>query len=224
MTDQTKTETPVVASTAAGAPAVAAPAVAEPTTIQVAPPKTPQAVLSDPAFMAKLTEEYAKNGDLTPETYTALAGAGVSKELVSDYVQAKMAAAELEGYRAASVTQKVYEACGGKDAVDAACEWARLNETPAAVEALNAQLRSSDPSVVSTVIMGLQAKARSAGSFAAGSSGGNPTPVFENEGAWQAAMNDPKYAKDAAYRAEVDARMNLSVKLGKISLHNISTR
>lgn len=182
-----------------------------------APPTNP---LADQTFVEGLFKEFSEKGALTPESYTRLESAGIPRSIVDDYVSSKAAAVEVARYRQEQVTNKVYSECGGEAKVKEALAWAQSNLDKASIDAINAQLASSNPEAVITAVKGLQARA--GGSMLPGKSGGVPgLAPYASEAEWMADQKKPAYRTDPAFRAQVDARLKAAMQTGVIQTGNI---
>ena len=88
-------------------------------------------------------------------------------------------------------------------------EWAKANMSPAEIDAYNKATASNDMTVVENAVLGLAYRYQSEvgkdpkllGGKAAGNSG------FQSVAQLTAAMKDPRYEKDPAYRREVQNRL-----------------
>jgi len=203
------------------------PPVAEPTSEEEAPPveDTPlplddlqvkeKAVTVDDFFQEdnynRIMGDVLNNGGkLTEENYAEFEKAGHSRALADRLLQGEILAAELR-------TQKVVATVGGAEKAQAALEWAANNLTEKQIAEVNKQLWSTDVDVASMAIQNLVARAGGSTQVTASTAatmGGH----FADEAAFNQAMADPRVAKSAAYRAEVEAKLQRSVQMGLIKL------
>ena len=162
-----------------------------------------------------LQQEVTDNGGkLTDDTLSKLEGLGFKRGDIEKYVdeQYKIASGE-----AARVTAEVYSEVGGKERYVEMIGWAGDNMTLKDVKALNADLSSGDMTKMKDA-MGRLNKRYTA-------KNGNPprkiqrgsnrsttktVDVYRSQSELTAAMNDPKYKKDPAYRNDVAQKLGRS--------------
>jgi len=153
-------------------------------------------------------EEYAETGELSADAYAALQEVGLSESMVDSWIEGQNALA-------AQTTAEMQSIVGGDEAYTDMVTWAAENLPPEEVEAYNATMETQDANVIKFAIQGLYSRYRSEaepslmqGGTGAVSTGGK----FESTAELTAAMSDPRYAKDPAYRQSV------ANKLAKSSL------
>lgn len=113
-----------------------------------------------------------------------------------------------------SFNEAVYSAAGGEDAYNDLIGWAADNLSEDEIDTFNDLLNGGNVAAVKLAVSGLAAQ-RGSGSAqepARQVAGGDPpaADVFDNWAQVQAAMSDPRYYKDAAYNAEVVAKIGRS--------------
>lgn len=153
-------------------------------------------------------QEYNENGELSADAYEALEEAGFPRSLVDSYIQGQEA---LNG----SFTTEMQDMVGGEEAYAAMTEWASENLPSDEIDAFNATMETGDPALSRFAIQGMYARYRSEGG---GSEPqlvqGENVPVsggkFDSAAELTAAMRDPRYAKDPAYRAAVAQKLSRS--------------
>lgn len=153
------------------------------------------------AAEAAAAEEYAKNGKLSDETYAALEAAGYSRAVVDTYIAGQKAIVS-------DIERQAFEVVGGKAAYEQMMQWGIANLSPAEQEAYDAAVNSLDPVKAKLAVEGLFARFRKEGSFEPSRTvGGQGGPVqgdmFRSKAEMIAAMSDPRYKTDAAYRQDV---------------------
>jgi len=151
-------------------------------------------------------QEYAENGGLSEDAYQALQEAGFPRSMVDSWVAGQDALA-------AQMTAQMYEVAGGGEQYAQMVQWAADNLPDNEVNAYNATMESGDPNMIRLAVQGLNARYRSEaeptlmqGGTGAVSSGGK----FESTAELTAAMSDPRYAKDPAYRQAVADKLQKS--------------
>jgi len=163
------------------------------------------AVSSAKLDMSTLSQEYATSGALSDASYAALASAGFDKGTVDTFIAGQAALA-------AQQEQAGYALAGGQEAYTAMASWAATAFTPAELTAYN-QAVASGPVATKQAVLALKAQYEAAvgkdpqllsGNSAVDNSGDQP---FASRAEVTAAMRDPKYKSDPAYRALVERRI-----------------
>lgn len=151
--------------------------------------------------------EYQERGDLTEASYAALEKNGISRELVKTYV---------DGYKASQEanTNAIMNEVGGKDNYGAMTEWASGSLTDGELAAFNRVVESNDADSAKMAIKGLYARFLSDGGspvkLMQGQVAGSGVTPFSSNAQMVEAMKDSRYAKDPAYRAQVEKRISIS--------------
>lgn len=172
-------------------------------------PADPNAALAEKGLkLQDFSEEFAKSGELSADSYDKLAKAGYDRDLVDNYIAGQQArAAQFEG----SIKSEV----GGDEAYVAMTEWAKSNMTPSEIAAYNAAVSSGNADQAKLAALGLSAKYQKAvGSdpqrLLGGQGASSSSDVFESMAQVTAAMRDPQYKADPAFRAKVQAKLGRS--------------
>ena len=153
-----------------------------------------------------MSTRFAEKGELPPEDYAALEKAGISKDIVDDYIEGQKALAEVE-------RQKALAEFGGEEAYGKMVNWAATSLSPEDIAAYNATVASGDMAKVKLAVAGLKARFEAANGSEPNLVNTAPTNSaggFESRAQLTAAMRDPRYSKDPAYRAEVERRLAAS--------------
>lgn len=155
--------------------------------------------------MSKLRAEYAEKGEFTPESLAALEKAGVTKDVVNNYVSGLQAQTE-------KYTAQVAESVGGVEEMQKLFQWAGQNLTPDEVKSADAVLANGDPAVSSLLLQGLQARYIAQNGKEPKLITGTPAPTqgvqpFASSAEMQRVMASPEYKTDPAFRAKVEQRM-----------------
>jgi len=144
-------------------------------------------------------------GELTDEDYQALEAAGFSKSMIDRSVAGAKAMED-------QLVNTVYEAVGGEDSYKQMMEWAANGLSDQEKAAYDEAVNSGNPFMAKLAAQGLQSLYRSAeGTEPTRQVTGRPGPT--NGGAynsWQEVtrdMQDPRYAKDPAFRAQVEQKL-----------------
>lgn len=152
-----------------------------------------------------LAEEYStNNGKLTDETLKALAEKGISTDVVKTYATAAQA-------QARELTKGVVEVAGGEAQLKQVYEWAQATLPPSEIEAYNAVVQTGNMDAIKLAFMGVMSRYNSANpeepELLSGSGRTTDEPVFTSKAQITAAMRDPRYQTDEAYRQQVARRM-----------------
>lgn len=166
--------------------------------------KITEQVKKDALDFSSYQQEFLEKGELSPESYAKLEGAGLSRNIVEMYI---------EGVRAQSERQaaKAFEAAGGQEQYQAVVEWARSALSPEEITAYNQAVSSGNEAQMLFALKGLVGRYRyEAGTeptLVAGRAGPAGPAGFRSVGEMKAAMRDPRYDTDEAYRADVAQRI-----------------
>ena len=144
-------------------------------------------------------QEYDENGELSDDAYAALEEAGFPRSVVDTWIQGQDALAS-------QMTGEMYNIVGGQEDYNNMVSWAADTLPESEIDAFNATMTSQNPDMIRLAIQGLNARYRSEaepsllqGGTGTVSSGGR----FESNAELTAAMSDPRYSKDPAYRQQV---------------------
>lgn len=158
--------------------------------------------------------EYDTSGDVSPASREKIAK-GLEKvlgpdarQLVDDYVESKKVVH-------ANDFNLYMDAAGGKDRYADMMAWAKESLTPEQKNAYNRAVNSRDRASALLAIEGLNAKYTSANGRAPrlvrpSGSASTGTKGFASSAEMTAAMRDPRYKTDPAYRAQVAERLAAS--------------
>ena len=161
--------------------------------------------------MNKYFDEYAEGKGLSIESYKELADAGFDKDLVDGYIEGQNARVEL-------FTNQVHNLAGGEDQFNAMVEWGTTNLSDAQKETFNTAVNSGNLETARGVVEALQSRyEKTEGSFKRGGikpndsiNAGPGAEGYASTAEMQVAMRDPRYKTDAAYVAQVQARVKAS--------------
>jgi hypothetical protein len=147
----------------------------------------------------EFTQEFATSGKLSDESYAKLEKAGVSRSIVDSYIQGQAALAK-------AAEAQLLADVGGREGYEKMTDWARKNLSKAEIDAFNASLGGTVEQAKLAVI-GLNARFKSASDTEAtllsGKPGAASGDVFRSTAELTAAMRDPRYKTDDAYRKDV---------------------
>lgn len=167
-------------------------------------PAAPQVL---PANVAEFEQEFAEKGELSAESYAKLEKLGFGKDIVDSYIEGQKA-------RVAAWEAKAHSAVGGKEKFEQMTAWASTGLSPAEIDAFNDAMVSGNEAQMMLAIQGVQAKFSAANgtqpALLGGSKGTDQVAGFRSQAEMTAAMSDPRYKKDPAYRADVEKRVGAS--------------
>lgn len=164
---------------------------------------SPQGNLNFDAY----AKEYEENGSLSPESIQKLVSQGIPEAVVRNYLDGVGALSERQ-------TQQIYNIVGGEEQYSSMMEWASENLDETEIEAFNEIVEAGNPSAMQMAVKGLQARyvqtsgkpSKLVQGEVSGPSGGSFRSVAEVV----AAMKDPRYSKDPAYRRDIENRLQNS--------------
>jgi len=158
--------------------------------------------------ISQFEAEFLEKGELTAESYETLAKAGYPKDTVDRYISGQVALRD-------KFRNEAFSSIGGEENYNKVMDWAAESLDKAEIESYNKLLGSTDISEVKTALTSLKARFdTTAGAHPELIEGSTPPPnggdVFESMAQVTAAMADPKYAKDPAYRKMVVEKLQRS--------------
>ena len=173
------------------------------------PPQEPteaatESVLESAGFdFNALQQEYAEQGELTRETRDRLNASGFPDEAIDAYIAGQRAIAD-------QYVNGLYAHVGGKEQWDALMSWAAENASDATLTGFNQTISSMDMDQAKAAVSALMLQRQ--GSEGPGTQilGGTQAPAttgFRSKAEQNAAITDPKFKIDAAYRADVIKRI-----------------
>lgn len=160
----------------------------------------------------KYTDEYAKTGQLSEDSYKELLARGIPKVLVDNYISNFKVAASSQ---TAAVEAQIVASVGGPQEYAEMQVWASKNFSGEEIAAYNRAMESNDPQMMSFAVRGLQARyqAQSEPRLIAAVANAKPSG-YRSMAEMTAAMRDPRYATDPAYRQDVASRIKASNLFG----------
>jgi len=148
--------------------------------------------------------EYGSNGSLSDETYEAINKSGIPRDVVDSYIAGQEALAT-------SIRTEMFSTVGGEENYGSMMSWATNNLSSSEIDSYNNVMGSADQNQIQLAVRGLNAQYQSdTGSNPSLLSGDTPANVgskFESVAQITAAMRDPKYKTDPAYRKTVEAKL-----------------
>lgn len=157
-------------------------------------------------------EYYSNDGKLSEETMSKLIEMD-SKDLIEAYMQIQSQPAQVDDFTADQVTD-IQNFVGGEEQYNGLVGWAAENMPQNFVQAFDNMINVGDPDMVKLAVVGLQAAYQEANGYEGRMLSGKPAQtkqdIFRSQAEVVAAMNDPRYDRDPAYRQDVFAKLDRS--------------
>ena len=154
-----------------------------------------------------LSQEFAELGGLSEDSYDTLIDAGIPRAIVDQFIDGQMAVAE-------QMQEEAFEQVGGQEAYADMVAWASDSLPEASIDAFNNAVNSGNIESANLAIQGLQAQYRSVHgsepSLVMGETKSVTGGVFDSAAQLTAAMRDPRYSTDSAYRQQVASKLQRS--------------
>ena len=161
-----------------------------------------------------MNTKWQETGKLDDDDYTALEGAGFSKDMVEAYLDGVQYRAEQDSQLAAKEVAAIKNEFGGEQVYNDMITWAAGNLDKGEVDAFNSMLKTSNPHQIRIAVAGIQAaymnNAPREPKLVGGRAARADTTKFKSTAQVVAAMNDERYATDPAYRQEVQEKLSRS--------------
>jgi len=161
-------------------------------------------------------EYYANDGQLSEETISRFSEMS-SQDLVNAYleIQANNPQAPQQAVQLSeSDVNQVQNAAGGEANYNRVIDWAADNLSDEAINAFDSVVDSGNPMAINIAFQGIQAEYNEANGYEGRMLQGKPASstgdVFRSQAELVAAMGDPRYDTDPAYRADVVAKLDQS--------------
>ena len=161
-------------------------------------------------------EYYANDGTLSEETIERFSEMS-SQDLVNAYMEmyenGQVNTAQSAEMSEAQVNS-VMNAAGGEANYNEVVEWAASNLPDRQIDAFDSVVDSGNPAAIGIAFQGLQSAYQEAngyeGRMLQGRAPSSAGEVFRSQAEFVAAMGDPRYDNDPAYRADVVEKLNNS--------------
>ena len=168
------------------------------------------------SLINEASEEYYANGNQLSEETIEKFGEMSSKELVDAYIELQANNPQQQQSYEMSDAQvnSVMNAAGGEANYDRVVEWAASNLNDRQIDAFDSVVDSGNPAAIGIAFKGLQSAYDEAngyeGRMLQGKSPSSAGEVYRSQAELVAAMGDPRYDTDPAYRADVIAKLEQS--------------
>ena len=170
-------------------------------------------------LITSATDEYYANGnELSPETLQKFSSMS-SQDLIKAYMEVQ----QLPEYQQAQQTQveisesqvnQIKNAAGGEAAYSNIINWAKSNLEAEQINAFDDVVNTGSVQAINLAVAGLKAQYDNAngveGRMVTGKAPTNSGDVFRSQQELVAAMNDPRYDRDPAYRQDIIEKLDRS--------------
>ena len=139
-----------------------------------------------------------------------------SQDLVNAYIeiQSKNPQAPQNTEMSDAQVNSVMNAAGGEKNYNTVLQWAASNMNQRAIDAFDSVVDSGNPAAINIAFQGLQSQYNESngyeGRMLQGKAPSSSGDVFRSQAELVAAMADPRYDSDPAYRADVVAKLEQS--------------
>ena len=162
-------------------------------------------------------EYYSNNNTLSEETIEKFSSMS-SKDLVDSYIQSIKNNPQQQSAPVADLTDaeanQIKNSVGGEKEYSNIVTWAGQNLSRAEVEAFDSLINTGNIAQIKLAVAGMKAQYQNAngyeGRMLSGKPAKSPDGVFRSQAELVAAMGDPRYDTDPAYRADVIAKLDRS--------------
>lgn len=167
-------------------------------------------VLTDKGFdYYALQEEYINNnGELSQETREALNKAGISNEMIDNFIAGQEARREVE-------INELSQEIGGREVFDEVLNWASNNLSKEELFSIN---KVKDKTIIKMILRDLknsmEAKEGKMPEYSKGEGSKPSQDIFHSQAEMFEAVKDPKYTKDEYYRQQVMKKVAASREAG----------
>ena len=168
---------------------------------------------SDTDFLNAAAAEFGQNGELSEETMNSLVDMS-SEDLIAAYIetQANQQPAGVELNEAQ--VRSIYDSVGGEAQYDALVGWAGENLADESIAGFDALIESGNEAAIQLAVAGLnamyEAQNGSDGQMITGKAPSTSGDRFRSQQEVVAAMTDPRYDNDPAYRQEIIEKLDRS--------------
>ena len=181
----------------------------EPETTRVEEPESDEP--STISFLNDASSEYSENGELSAETMSKLTEMS-SEELVKAYIenQGNQESATLTDAQVSSIKAKA----GGDTQYETIVTWASENLEASSIEGFDTLIETGNTKAIEFAVAGLkamyEAQNGSEGKMVTGKAPRTDGETFKSQAEVVAAMADPRYDRDPAYRDEIVNKLERS--------------
>jgi|TARA_R100000030_G_scaffold552_3_gene580 intein/homing endonuclease len=165
------------------------------------------------AALTRASEEYAK-GELTDETIEELSKMD-SKDLIKAYVEFYSKNQQQQAVQVEA--QSIYDSVGGEEQYQSMVQWAASNLSADEISAYNEVTNTGSAAAVKFAVESLSNRYKNAEGYEAplvtGSKSAPKVQGYRSHAELVADIGDPRYERDPAFRADVEAKLARSPDL-----------
>lgn len=161
-----------------------------------------------------MNTRWQQSGELTADDYTALEGAGFTRQMVEAYLNGLNYQAAKDSALSLQQVNEVKAQFGGEEGYGRMMAWAQANLSAEEQDAFNNLIETQPMSAVKLAVAGIHSRYTAAEGrepkLLGGRSPRSEGDVFESTAQLVEAMSDPKYKSDPAFRRKVEAKLSRS--------------
>lgn len=183
------------------------PSTETPPPAEASPEDAKAALESKGLDLNEFSTEFSEKGELSADSYARLEKAGYDRNIVDQFIDGQRA-------RASEFETSVKGEAGGAEKYNELLTWAKSNLSASEIAAYNSSVNSGNVDQAKLAVLGLTARySNENGSdpkrmVSGGKAGGEDK--YESTAQLTAAMSDPRYRNDSAYRAQVQSKLSRS--------------
>ena len=173
-----------------------------------APAEAAKAVVGESDF-EQMQKEFRETGALASATYESLEKRGIPRAMVDQFIAGQKAIADRQ-------VQEVLSTIGGEQEYQSLVEWASTNLDSEEIQTFNEEVQSGDLKRAKFAVKALAARRQvvdKAPRRVEGRSAPSSGESFRSMAELVAAMKDPRYSRDPAYRRDVEQKVARSGNL-----------
>tara|TARA_R100000655_G_scaffold43878_5_gene80471 strand:- start:1529 stop:2281 length:753 start_codon:yes stop_codon:yes gene_type:complete len=165
-------------------------------------------------YLNAAASEYGENGELSEETMNQLTSMS-SEELIAAYIDSQTNQPQGQGVALSDrQVQSIKQTVGGDEQYDALVGWAGENLDSSSIDAFDSLVESGNAKAIELAVAGLnamyEAQNGSDGQMITGKAPSTSGDRFRSQQEVVAAMTDPRYDNDPAYRQEIIEKLDRS--------------
>ena len=157
---------------------------------------------------------YKNNGQITQEMHDQLTGAGIAKEAVDAYLSGRAKEMGMNSDLSQADIDSIKQSVGGDKQYEQLMTWAGEKLSQDEQISFDNLIQSGDRGSIQLAVNGLVAKYQNDAGYEGRMLQGKPsktnTDVYQSQAQLVAAMSDPRYDNDPAYRQAVVAKLDRS--------------
>jgi hypothetical protein len=164
------------------------------------------------SLMQQAAQAFLEKGEV-PEEMLSQFDSMSSRDIVNELMRMPQGEPEVQDISDADVNT-IQNTVGGKESYETIMQWASESMPQAATAAFDSLVSKGDPAQIQLAVLGLQAAYQQAngyeGAMYSGRSARETVDVFRSQAEVVAAMADPRYDNDPAYRQDVFDKLSRS--------------